>query len=275
MNVTYKLSELVNTRFLYVTIGLDIKYILNTCEDLKSNPNKVVNAGNALQEDLYKHVSAGYTPVFDLAGCWLTSDITQIIFEWQNKGWMFIDSQDNYRAKILQNNLERIEQSKKETVTMPIFKLNTSVKDYIANLRTDVTYTYYENSDVCKALIIMTAMLRPSVHFAMDNVMSGILDIVSTALPTATLLKYDKFYYHTPEGVEVVEAVDGMLQTQRVGTVPVEQASYGGYLVPTVFGEQVLYKDPGWSTVFKNSLSFLNRAKEMRLKTLREVLVGD
>lgn len=275
MSNIYKVCDLVGTRFLYTTIGIDIKYVLSCCEQLKSNPSLTFNAGNELQEKLHEAVRKGVDPVFDLCSCTLTTDISQIIFEWQDKGWHFTDSMDSYRRSILEENERRKSEQPDNVVAMPVFKLNGSAAEYIKALRTDITYTYQSSSELYFALIIMTALLRPSVQFAMDNVMAKIFDIISASLPPSVLSQYDEFYYHTNEGVEIVTAVNGKVRTQRMGKVSIETASYGGYLVPTVFGKEVLFKAPGWDIVFKNALNYINRSKEMRSKTLREVLVGE
>lgn len=275
MSNVFKIKELVATRFLYATIGVDIKYVLNCCEQLCSNPGAQPNAGNEEQEKLYNLIRSGQKPVFDLCDCTFTSDISQIIFEWQDKGWCFIDSTNTERNSILVENQRRLQNKPAEIIPMPEYKLNTSAADYIKSLRTDVVYTYYKSSELYYALVIMTALLRPNVQFEMDNVMARILDLVSSTMSPALLSEYDEFYYHTNEGVEVLKAIDGEVWTQRLGKVTIESASYGGYLVPTVFGRAVLYKEPGWDVVFKNALNFVNKSKELRSKTLREVLVGE
>lgn len=275
MSTVFKVSELVGTRFLYVTIGIDLKYVLHCCERLKADSSAMLNAGNDVQEKLHNAVRAGEEPIFDLCECNITSDISQIIFEWQDKGWSFTDSKDDYRRFILEENERRKREKPDEIVPMPEFKLNGSIVDYIKYLRTDVVYIYPSATDLYFALVIMTALLRPTVKFEMDNVMAKVLDIISSSLPISLLNEYTEFYYHTTEGVEILTANDGKVMTQRLGEVTIEKASYGGYLVPTAFGREVLYKTPGWNIVFKNALDFVNRSKELRAKTLREVLVGD
>ena len=270
----FRVKELFNTRFIYITFCKDFTYMLENCIRLKDDKTWQYNAGNEVQEELYAAVLNGDTPVFDLKDCVLTTDASLLIFKYQDKGFIFIDTQDAARHRILEENTRRIAELP-ETVVLPKFDMRKSIVDYINSLDSSLVYEYPENSELYRSLIILIAMTRPKVKIVMDNVMAEVLTTVSSLLTLEVLRKYDEFYYYTQEGVEILKLDNGILHTQRLGDVPLEVASHGGYLVPTVFGNQRLMNSEDWEPVFNKALKSVNNLIKLRPRTLREILVED
>ena len=51
-----------------------------------------------------------------------------------------------------------------------------------------------------------------------------------------------KFYYHSPEGIEILKLENGKVFTQRLGYCTIAEACETGSLVPTVFGREKLIR---------------------------------
>lgn len=270
----FRVKELFNTRFIYITFCKDFTYLLENCIHLQTDKNWPYNAGNNVQEELYAAVLNGDTPVFDLGDCVITTDASSLIFKYQDKGFIFIDTKNQARHSILAENTRRVAESP-ETTLLPKFDMRTSIVDYINSLDSTKVYMYPENSELYRSLIILIAMSRPKVKIVMDNVMAKILTTVSSLLPMDVIKQYDEFYYYTQEGIEILKLDNGILHTQRLGDVAPEVASHGGYLVPTVFGRERLLDADGWEAVFNKSLKSVNNLIKLRPRTLREILVED
>lgn len=274
--MTYMIKELVDTRYLYVSIGKDLEHLLDTCKQLRSNPEFNYFSGNALQEKLFQDVKAGDDPVFDFADTKITTDVANLsVLRFVTSEFKVIDSKDAKRDSVFKESQRRLACTYENVTIFPDWQVRQSPKDYIKNLRLDCTYVLpTSTTQQIKALVIMATILRPKLKFVINNVQREIFDYIAPFLTPEVLEKYDEFYYSTPEGIEVLKLVDGLLDTQRLGKVPILEAASAGHLVPTAFGTERLYEDPAWRPIFDSCYGVLQQCERERKKNLFEVING-
>ena len=77
---------------------------------------------------------------FDLAGAHITPDIVECLNYYTSKGVNVIDTTDTVRNEILAVNRERYAVNTDDFTPLPEFTVNTNIKEYLQNLRTDCVY---------------------------------------------------------------------------------------------------------------------------------------
>ena len=269
----FKLVELYNTRYFYITYKKDLVYLFNTVLALRENRNHPYNIGNAKLGQVYEAAKTGAPLQFDLAGCKLTPDTTTTIQEYACKGIEFIDTKDYGRNQIFITNRERQKISNQEFVELPVYNPSDSIVDYMQALDSSITYMLpNHDANVFIPLAYMIQVVRPTIRIAFVNCCSDFFNFVGDKLTLGDLQPYHEFYLTTPEGTTVVDFAKGPVYTQRIGTVNMEEAMTLGTLVPTVLGKERLHKQAPWNSIFKYCLNSLNGYRATRKQTLDEVL---
>ena len=268
----FKLKEIYNTRYLYLPYVLDLNYLFSNIVEIRKNPNHECNAGNALLEQVYNAARVGSPLEFDLADVKLTPDTVRVINNYALQGVMFTDTKDSLRASILRTNRERMAIDKSSYIDLPHYDMNVLVKDYVASLTKDVTYCMpATDSDIYIPLVYIISTVRPSVKLCIGNHSNTFFNFIGSRLPVSLIEKYDEFYFTTKDGTMIVKFVNGKTTVQRYSVVDIEEALTIGTLVPTIFGKERIYKEDGWSSIFKECLDSLNHYRNTRKQTLSEL----
>ena len=269
----FKLVDLYNTKYFYVTYRADLVYLFNTCIELRKDRNFNYNIGNEKLGQVYDAVKSGAPVQFDLAGAKITSDVLPKIREYSERGIEFIDTKDSWRNNILKINRERMAIDTSGFVELPKYDPKTNVKDYIVNLSKDTTYKLpLGDSDIYVPLTIMILMVRPAIKINLNAYGYDLFNYVGSKLTLEDLRKYKEFYLTTSEGIQVVDFSTGKIPVQKVGECSIEEALTFGTLVPTVFGKERLVEDKDWEFIFKDCLNMLNRYRTTRKQTIAEIL---
>lgn len=269
----FKLTELYNTRYFYITYKKDLVYLFNTIITLRVNRNHPYNIGNAMLGQVYEAAKSGAHIQVDLAGSKLTPDTVTTIQEYSAKGIEFIDTKDAGRNQILAVNRERLKFNKKDFVELPEYNPSDSVVDYLQTLNQSTIYMLPNHDQtVFIPLTYMILVVRPTIQIALVNYCSDFFNFVGNRLTLNDLLPYNEFYLTTPDGTTVVDFSKGPVYTQRIGAVDMEEALTLGTLVPTVLGKERLHKQAPWNSIFKYCLNSLNGYRATRKQALDEVL---
>lgn len=267
------LREVLDTRYFYISIDTDFIHVMDTIMRLREDPNAEYFAGNDAQEAVFQDVIRGEEITFDMQDVRITSDCTMSISNATRRGIHFVDTKNPDRNALLLENRNR--QAVTDAIDLPAYTATSDPIEYINNLRSDVVYKMpIDMTKVNISLIVLIALARPKVQFAMDNSHGVIFDYMADAITLPVLCKYTEFYYHTPEGIEVLTLTNGTLSTQRRGHCSIAEACEAGSLIPTVFGRERLITDPDWERLANMCLSALNAYKQAMPKTLGEVLKG-
>lgn len=270
----FKLVDLFETKYFYVTTGKDLTYALSTCEKLRTDANVPYNAGNAELEKLYSCVKNGAPVEFDLAGAKITSDVTTILRLYMYRGFTFVDSEWEWRDKLFAEGRERIalKDSLKDVVPLPPFDLNTLANEYVSNLSKDVIYEVPVGQDeIYIPLCVLICIYRPSVRLLLDNVFNQVFKFVSKHLTEKDLDTWSEFYVIEPEGVSIWKRGD-KLHIQRLGYCELEDALTVADFVPTVFGSERLANDVIFREVAKDCISRLNHYKMSKPVNLSDII---
>lgn len=267
--------NLYNTRYLYITYIKDLEHLFRSVQELKANPSAQPHAGSAYMSEIFEAARRGEELKYDFAECKITSDVTEVLGRYSDSGHIFIDSKDPVRNAIFADNYQRYLNAQKPTMPLPEYDLGDKIVPYIAALDPNVIYTAKVGSDLDCYLILLATMVRPSLQFVLNSTNDKIIRIVSMLLDSNTRFKYSEFYYATDEGIQVLSAVDGQVHTQRYGLLPVRDAAAKGAMVPTAFGREVLYQQPGWKDVFERVLNIVNQMRASKPKSLLEVLAEE
>ena len=244
---------------------------MNTILSLKQDASYEYFAGNGAQEALFQDVIAGNEFVIDCAKTRITSDCTPLLSNATVNGINFIDSILPWRDAILRENSKRKPVS--DTLPLPAFDTKEDPVTWVRNLNKDVVYTLPPNINILMtSLVILATLSRPKLQFALTTADGVIFDTISELITVSVLCHYDEFYYHSPEGIEILKLENGKVFTQRLGYCTIAEACETGSLVPTVFGREKLINDPNWDPLVSVCLSTINSMRQAKAITLRDVL---
>lgn len=270
--MVFKLTELYKTKYFYKTFVVDLRFLFNSILDLRADPSKDIFAGSPLHEKLYSAVKSASSIEIDLADAKLTPDVSPVINEFARKGITFIDSSNNVRNYILEENARRSKISEVACVELPPFTTNSMVKDYLNSLSRDVTYTVpYTNDKVYIPLVYLILCVRPTIKIDMGGWGMKFFNFVSENLTTEFICQYNEFYYVTQEGTYITKSTDGMIDTQNMGLVPIQTAMTCGKLIPTVLGNERLVNADVWGNIADSCIEFLNKYKASGKSTLADL----
>ena len=254
----FKLRELLNTKYLYITFSVDLNYILNTYLELKRNPEYPYNSGSAKLDEFYEVCKSGEEIEIDLAEIRITSDVTPSINRYASLGVRFIDTENPGRNSILEENRKRLD-TVVETVPLPKYDGTISAKSWVAELKEDVVYKVPPilSTGCMMQLIILTQIARPSIQFEMNDCIYDVMRKVASYFTTSDYSRYNKFYIVTPEGIFVWERGTD-LYIQRRGFCDLEEAANHANIIPYVFGTEKTLKDEILGALFKDCLMEVN-----------------
>lgn len=270
----FKMKELLGTQYLYISILKDMNHVFNTIRELRRDKDYAYFAGNSSQEQLFQEVKAGTPVTIDISQMKITSDCTRDLANAQMDGIDIVDRLNPQRNRLLTINTER-RSVHPETVKLPEYDASMDLIQFVKSLNKDVVYQLPPAlNEQTTALVILATLVRPKLQFELRTNHGTILEAVSDIIPVSVLSKYDEFYYYSPEGIEIIKATDGMVQTQRGGLCTISEACECGSLVPTVFGQKQLHKDPDWEPLMKVCLHVLNSMKVQKETSLDDILKG-
>ena len=270
----FKLTEVFNTRYLYVTIGADILYMFSSCKRIKDDPTAVVNVGNDMMGQIYDCFRHGSAVEFDLADAKITPDVIKIINDYQRAGFKFVDSAEAWRNGILKENERRLSIDTSDFVPLPcIPPKGVKPEVYIKELRSDVVYKpVNENRKTFIPLLAMITILRPSVKICLDEFYRDLFTFVSKLIMREDLYLFDEFYVLTPEGVDVIKKDQTYYVQQAHSYVPFEVLLDTAILIPTDFGKKGLFNHKAFKTAFDVCLSHVNAYLNSHSVTISEVV---
>lgn len=144
----YKVSELIETSYLYNTTLKDLIYLINCCLDAvkgqipKSMPNDIQM--QVVQEVL----TTKEIPTFDLAGIVVTENASSSIALYQEQHNIhFIDSQSTGRNAVLQYNEIKSKEVKPTVVPMPIWDGEQDIGEFLKTFNNTVVYSFPRTED--------------------------------------------------------------------------------------------------------------------------------
>lgn len=270
---TYLLRDVLDTRYLYVSIITDFAHVFDTIQQLKADKEFKYFAGNNFQKQVFEDVIAGNELVFDTRDCRMTSDFAPYVTNAIRKGFKFIDTKDTRRNRIYEESAKR--KPVEDAVLLPKYNPTEDPVEYIKRLDKNVVYALPLNlSNAEIALIILATMSRPKLQFALGATHGVILDTVAEVITISVLSNYTEFYYCSPEGIDIVQLEGNAVYTQRRGLCTLAEACEAGSLVPTVFGSKKLIADPMWEPLVTVCVAAVNSSRQASPKSLYEVLKG-
>lgn len=269
----YKMTDLYNTRFFYITLRTDLNYLFTTVKCLQADQNYPHNVGNELIGKVYEAAKCGAPIEFDFAGAKITPDIVTLLMHYAAEGFVFVDSKDYWRNEIFKVNRERAAVDTSVFVDLPKYDTNMLVKDYIQSLDKNVKYRIpVVDADIYLPLSVMIMLARPSITLLVNNKALDLFTFVGERLTVSDLFDYKTFYFTSPEGTQVLDFSSGKAYVQRLGEVDLITASTAGVLVPEDFGKVKLLGKPCWDNLFKECLRIITRYRSTRKVTIAELL---
>lgn len=270
--MTVKLTDLYSTKYFYKTFCADLQYLFTSMKRLMDKEEGFEpNVGNELLGQVYEAVKNGEEVVIDLADARLTSDAVVHVYQAEYNGIKFCDTLSEWRDKIFKENQERQHFVIRNREPLPAFGYNTDIKEYVKSLKTDVVYdTVNQPQHILIALVCIIAILRPSVQICIDRIAKILFKYVNTKIPTEEILKSNKFYMCTDEGVQLVEGKQLYVQ-EAMREVTLKEALQYAILIPADFGGEVLLENPSYKGLFNSCLMMLSEFQEGSSKTIEEI----
>lgn len=268
----FKLKDLYNTKYFYVSYCKDINYLCLNILELQKNNNHQCNIGNDEIAKVYNAAKNAAEIELDLAGCQFTPDVYNVVLNYIQKGLRFIDTELEWRNEILQLNWNRFRMSV-NSIPLPKYSTDMSVPDYIRSLEKDVVYKVPDNDEgIYIHITFLITYTRPSIQLYLGNKVKAFMEYVGSKLILSDLLQFHEFYLTTPEGTRIVDFSKGDVYVQHVGYTDIEGALTSGVLVPTVVGKEKLNKYPCFRRILKDSNDRMNNYIGGRKRKLNEVL---
>lgn len=270
----FKLTELFNTKYFYVTTGRDLTYMLNTCLALRANSNLVYNVGSDALKQVYECFKSGAPVEFDLAEARITSDVCISLNEYAKQGIKFVDTASEWRDKLLRDNESRIAVDLSKAVPLPTYTAGMNAVDYIASLSKDVTYLVEPtNLEIQVPLLTLILIYRPSIKLVLNTVADDVFRYVSDFFTIDDLKQYDEFYVSEPEGVFIWKKGEPLyIQRIRDKVCSFEDAQTVADFVPTVFGKERLNNNPTFRLIAGDCNARLNHYRAALPVALSDVL---
>lgn len=268
-----KLTELLNTSYVYLTFCKDISFICDAVRTLQTDSQAQPNAFNSAIQRVYDAARIGTPIEFDLADAKLTRDACDTILLQLRNGSVFVDSKDSWRNDLLAENMKRLSTKIDNLTDMPVFTQDMTAPEYIKQLDKNVVYLPpIIDENIYLPLVVLTTIVRPSIQFKIDAMARGIFNYVGSHLTARQLQSYHEFYYVTNEGTRVVD-FNRPVYIQGHGYGEIKDALESGYLVPTVFGKEKLTANADFLQIFKDCNAAINKYRNSRKLTLEEVLL--
>lgn len=269
----FKIKELYNTKYLYITLNADLVYLFSTCEQLQKDKSYVYNVGNELLGKVYDAVKSGTTVEFDFAGTKISPDVVNTLNLYASKGFVFVDSKDSWRDEIFKTNRERLAIDTSGFIDLPKYDSSMMIKEYIESLDKTVSYKVpMVDADIYIPLTVLIMLTRPSIKILLDSKAKDLFTFVGERLTVSDLMQYKQFYFTTPEGTQVLDFSSGKAYVQRLGYSDIVTACTIGTLVPIEFGSIKLLSIDCWDNLMKECLGIINRYRGTRKVTLEELL---
>lgn len=272
----YKIVDLYNTRYFYVTYNVDLIYLFDTIIKLRNDPTASYHAGSKLHEELFKDVIAGKEVVIDLAGAKFTSDTTTTLTRYMREGIKFADTEDTVRNEILEEDVRRMAIDKTDYVLLPRFTNRTNIQEYLSSLKRDVVYTLPEmHEDLYIPLTILIILLRPTITIDMGHKDRTILSKVANHFTAYELKQYAEFYFISDEGVvELRPDISGKYSVQQASNLSIDDVLSYGNLVPLIFGKKRLVEEDPWYSLSEECLRIVDGYKLTYQPTIEEVVTN-
>lgn len=269
------LRELMGTRYMYVTMAKDFKYILHTIKALNADANANANVFMPSLEAVFEAAKRKEEIVFDLKECRCTPDFNSVIEEALRTGVSFIDSNDRIREKVLREIERRHDCADvQDAVDLPVFNLREDLSTYLNSLTPGVHYVCnLANNKTTIPLLALILILRPSITVDCSAYMNQLLKYVSARVNKVNYDKYDKFYVSTPEGVIVMEKSDMFIQEQ--GEVDLDEIMNSYVVVPFDFGNVGLRNNPDFAHVLEDSMRIITEEQSNLPQKLTSILGGN
>lgn len=201
MEKIYKVSELIETKYLYATTSKDLEYLMsNSVKTLKSG--EAFHALSNLQERFIQDViSDKHIPTLDIVDMHLTEGAARLIATYQvDHNLKFIDSSDKGRNRILKMNEVYANSSKYTVVSLPRLDKHVGYVEYIKNLNEEDVYSFSSIEDIDElramfGLVVLTLDLRPHVKFDFSNQIGiKFLLWVHKSLDMHDCMEFSEFY---------------------------------------------------------------------------------
>lgn len=270
----FRIVDLFNTKYFYVTTGKDLNHVLNAVCVLRKDSSIDFFAANEKIAQLFSCAKAGTPIEFDLAEARITSDVAVTIQLYAQKGLTFIDTNLPWRNIIFEEGRERLKLAQELTdlVPFPVYDFKTSAQEFIQSLSKNVMYTVStSNIDVDVPLAILTTIYRPSVKLHIDNVLQPMFNLLADFITPYTLEQYDEFYVLEPEGLSIWRK-GNPLHIQRLGYCSLEDALTTAIIVPTAFGRDRLNNDLVFREIANNCIMRLNNLKMSQAVQLSDII---
>lgn len=275
-----KLSTIFETNYFYVTYAADLRYFFNCYEKISQDSTYVPNALTPEMKNVFDAVRNHEELVIDIANARFTPDTSDFILVATNLGIRLVDSTDQNRNSLLQENIRRKNINKESYVPLPDFDLNLKLNQYVEQcLHAGEKYTCdkieHDNRQKMTAVVILLSMCLPEVDILIDSTAVDMLKLVSTFLTPTVLQKYKKFYMVTAEEIRSIDFSGGTAFIQGIGDVDLQTAVETVTLVPAVFGTERLISNPDFSTLKSAMLRVLNSMKSSQPKMLDDFLISE
>lgn len=295
----YKLLDIYNTKFFYLSYKKDLQYLCSTILNLEKGQVDDPHAGCDLMKNLFDDVKAGRAVSIDCADIVFSADLSSLISYFEGEGIYFIDSADEWRNKLFENNRSNLKYRGYKTMVLPMPDKDQPLTEYLKYLGSDIPYELPINpSDILWPLIYVISARRPSVKIMMGRFAAEFFEYVSRAFTIKNLefysnyeysrknkrtgivvtKKFNEFYFSTKEGIEVINfndayitnsmgMVEGAAYIQQLGqNGTITDAVSVGRLVPTILGKVPVYDLPIFDKLFTRSVKYIQNSLSDEIK---------
>ena len=195
---TYKVTDLLETAYLYDTTVKDLINLITKCTEAK-NGIMPKNMPNDLQMKVVEEVATTKElPIFDIAGIHVTDNAATTISMYQvSYNIHFTDSENAGRDAVLKYNMEEARKGEPTIVDIPIWNDDENIEEYYRKFDNSVVYRFQrgDNMELYFALACFYLLSGKKQNFLIsDGVGKEFLKYVHRGVQPANFKDEDEFF---------------------------------------------------------------------------------
>lgn len=284
----YKVSELIETSYIYNTTLKDLVYLIGCCLDAlkgqipRSMPNDIQM--QVVQEVL----ETKELPTFDLAGTIVTESVAGRIALYQEQNNVhFIDSESPGRNNVLQYNEQQAQAAKVQTVPIPIWNGNQDIGEFFKTFDNSVVYKFVRSDD-CEtlnfAIAVYYMLCKGGQNFLVsDELGKKFLQYIHLNLDPQDFINIKEFYAIDIRSKIETASVDIVtldqdtfkIHTREDLTMDYEKAWNTMYLVPVGIDSPEFYQahEQALSKLLDNAFTIISNYSQTQPRDLYTLLM--
>jgi hypothetical protein len=203
----------------------------------------------------------------DIADARFVKTVSDTLGILQRKGVLLVDSMNNYRNKLLEENRRRLAEPDIKDCLPPLVKYQ-DLPDYLDSLESGSKFCAREGDILQFLLGIVVQVYRPDVTIDFTTHYISLFEYIRMYI--RWIKQHKKLYMLVGGTYSIVEVEDMLIYIPFEGKVRYNEAIMSHPLIPCDFGNIKLDAEPEWSMLIDRVLLDLEDHMEVNRKTMKD-----